>query len=279
MPQRSEAVPKLLPAILKCLHIVAVHRSECPDPLPGPGQENTVLDLALRLAPLQHIVELDHIGIIGGEVMLEMLEEVIFMERADHAGAGLTVQPPLLQIVAVGVFPLPAHINKRKFVLEHPVLTGEGPIRFFLGESDVKLVGTNILLTQMLIGPVSQQLTAYKLLNQDDLVIARTSAALDLAGLSFCVQRPKGHGGNTAFAEVLHIVPIQVALKDIEWDTSILTGTFDEFDLVDHPDRLVPQVAVDDRIVARHLGETDRPPGLLTSDQCQCCALHTGPAR
>ena len=279
MPQRSEAIPKLLPAILKCLHVVAVCRSECPNPLSGPREKDAVSNVAVWLALFQHIVELDHIGIIGGKVELEMLEKTVFVERTNHAGAGLTVKSPLFQVVLIGILPFPPHLNERIFILEHLMPTGKRAVRFLLGKSNVQFMCLHIFRPQLLVWAVSKQLVPYKFLNLEDFVVHSTGTTPNPAWLSLSIQCPKGHSRHAVFPKVIHIVLVQVALKDIEWDTGILTGTFDEFDLVDHPDRLVPKVTIDDRIIARHLGKADRPPSLLASNQCQRCALHTGPTR
>ena len=74
---------------------------------------------------LQHIVEIYDILIMPGVMLLQILEKIILMIRADTAGAGLSVQPPYVQVIGIGVLPLPLHLDEWKSVLEHFVMTGE----------------------------------------------------------------------------------------------------------------------------------------------------------
>ena len=126
------------------MHIIAIRRGERTDPLPGPREEDTIPNVAPWLALLQHFVESDHIGIIGWEIVLEMLEKIILVERTDHAGAGLAVEAPLFQVVPIGVLPFPPHLNEREHILKHFMMAGERAVRFLFGESDVQLMSLHV---------------------------------------------------------------------------------------------------------------------------------------
>ena len=106
-----ESIPDSIPSILKSLSIAAILRSQIPDPLPGPREKDPVTDITLRLPLFQQLIEIDDAGIVAGEVVFDMLEEIVAVERADQTGAGFAVKAPSLQIVLIAVLALPAHVN------------------------------------------------------------------------------------------------------------------------------------------------------------------------
>lgn len=84
------------------------------------------------------------------------MKEIVAVERADQAGAGLAVQAPLIQIIGVAVLSFPTHLDKRKSVLKHSVSAGKGTMSLFTGKADVEFMGADILWAKPLIGPVAR---------------------------------------------------------------------------------------------------------------------------
>ena len=82
----------------------------------------------------------------------------------------------------------------------------------------------SILAAQPLAGAVAQHVIADKFLDHNDLIIDRTGAAHDLAGLVVRIQRPEWHGGYPAASEISHVVLIQIGLQDVEWDARFPAG-------------------------------------------------------
>ena len=73
------------------------------------------------------------------------MKEIVAVERADQAGAGLAVQAPLIQIIGVAVLSFPTHLDKRKSVLKHSVSAGKGTMSLFTGKANVEFMGADIL--------------------------------------------------------------------------------------------------------------------------------------
>ena len=78
-----ESIPDSIPSILKSLSIATILRGQIPDPLPGPREKDPVTDITLRLPLFQQLIEIDDAGIVAGEVVFDMLEEIVAVERGD----------------------------------------------------------------------------------------------------------------------------------------------------------------------------------------------------
>ena len=115
------------------------------------------------------------------------MKEIVAVERADQAGAGLAVQAPLIQIIGVAVLSFPTHLDKRKSVLKHSVSGGKGTMSLFTGKANVEFMGADILWAKPLIGPVAQKFISDKLLDHQNLVVHGAGAAGDPSCFSLLV--------------------------------------------------------------------------------------------
>ena len=182
------------------------------------------------------------------------MEEVIFVVWADQAGAGLAVQPPLLQVVLIAVLALPSHLDQRVAILKHPVPAGEGPLGLLLGKSDMQFMRPDILRPKVLIWPVAQQLIPDKFLDHDNLIVHSTGPALDTALFPFLIERPKRHCRDPISTKILHIILVEIASQNVKWDSIVLASGFNKFDLLRYPHRLDPQITINDCIISWHFG-------------------------
>ena len=96
-------------------------------------------------------------------MFLEVLEEIVSVERAKAAGGRLGVQSPDIQYVGVVVSPRQLHVHQRETVHKHRVRAVLAPLFFLEAEPHVHLVGLLVFLPEPVPLFVAKQLPADEL--------------------------------------------------------------------------------------------------------------------
>ena len=96
-------------------------------------------------------------------MFLEVLEEIVSVERAKAAGGRLGVQSPDIQYVGVVVSPRQLHVHQRETVHKHRVRAVLAPLFFLEAEPHVHLVGLLVLVAEPLAFLVAEHFPADEL--------------------------------------------------------------------------------------------------------------------
>ena len=89
----SKAAPNSFIIIKKCLCVLAILRSQIPEPLQGLGEEQLAFQRRLGLPALYQFVNLSGTGIAGRFMGPDMLVEVVGVEWAEQAAGGPSLNP------------------------------------------------------------------------------------------------------------------------------------------------------------------------------------------
>ena len=96
-------------------------------------------------------------------MFLEVLEEMVPVERAEAAGRRLGVQPPNVQYVGVVVSPRQFHIHQWETVHKHRVWAILAPLFFLEAEPHVHLVSLLVFVAESLAFLVAEHFPADEL--------------------------------------------------------------------------------------------------------------------
>ena len=211
-------------------------------------------------------------------MLLDILIEIVPVERTESAGAGFGVQPPLLQNVFVVVRPNQAHFHQRKLIDKHLIGIFLAAVLLLRAESHVQFVGLDILWPEALALFIAQQLPADKFCDQFHLIVDG-AVPRHLGLVAVLHQRPPRDTDGAALSKIPQKVLIQRGVQNIKGNTGFITDTVNKLHLLLHPDRFQAQVTKNDRVINWNVRvQAGVGDGLLTSHQCQRCGLHSRPA-
>ena len=184
--------------IKECLCILAILRSQIPEPFQGLGEKQLAFQRRLGLPALHQFVDPAGAGIAGRLMDLDVLIEVVGMEGAEQAAGSPGLNPQHLPVVSVAHGARPSHFHQRIAVYKEFQLTGLCPVALFKHNPHVHLMCVDIQAQGTLVWPVAQKISPNKPLNHFDLIFigALTGHTSLFPILSY---RPKRNTGNSAF--------------------------------------------------------------------------------
>ena len=158
-----KSVPYLLAVILEAFGIAAVFGSQIRKQLSAAGDEQVGVHRWFRVPIPQQPVYLQQTRVGLWLMFLEVLEEIVPVERAEAAGGRLCVQPPDIQYVGVVVSPRQLHVHQRETVHKHRIRAVLAPLSFLEAEPHVHLVGLLVLVAEPLAFLVAEHFPADEL--------------------------------------------------------------------------------------------------------------------